>query len=257
MVEPRDRMKSVTEVYQNQPSTMLFLFDIDGTLLRGMPPAHRQAVCDGALRVYGVQITPADLGPTAGMTDFSIIHRALRGHGMGEQDILSGLPNFFAEAAEAYERHVLFSDLRPFHTPHAQSSLERLAEAGAYLGLVTGNIQRIAWTKLRAAGLADYFMSGGFGDEAALREKLPPLAMVRIEKLCGRTFPPRQVVVVGDTPLDIACGKACALNTVAVATGPSHSRADLQAAGADYVFDDLSGLAALDVASLWGTGEGA
>jgi phosphoglycolate phosphatase len=235
---------------------MLFLFDIDGTLLRGMPPAHRQAVCDAAWRVFGVLLNPADLGPTAGMTDSSIIHRVLGMRGIRERDIQVGLPSFFAEAAEAYLRHVP-SDLRPFHTPHAQSSLERLAEAGAYLGLVTGNIQHIAWTKLRAAGLADFFMSGAFGDEAALREKLPPLAMMRIEKLSGRTFLPRQVVVVGDTPLDIACGKACDLGTVAVATGPSHSLSELQAAGADHVFNDLSELAALDVTSLWGTGEGA
>jgi phosphoglycolate phosphatase-like HAD superfamily hydrolase len=234
---------------------MLFLFDIDGTLLRGMPPAHRQAVCDAALLVFGVLVNPADLGPTAGMTDSSIIHRVLRGRDIREQDIQAGLPNFFAEAAKAYQRHVP-ADLRPFHTPHAQSSLERLAEAGIYLGLVTGNIQAIAWTKLQAAGLADYFMAGGFGDEAALREKLPPLAMMRMEKLSGRTFLPRQVVVVGDTPLDIACGKACDLGTVAVATGPSHSRAELQAAGADYVFDDLGGLATLDLASLWETGGG-
>jgi phosphoglycolate phosphatase-like HAD superfamily hydrolase len=252
MVEPQDRMKSVAEVFPNQPRPVLFLFDIDGTLLRGMPPTHRQAVCDAALQVFGVSITPAELGLTAGMTDSSIICRALRMRGIGDSAIQSGLPSFFAAAAEAYERHVP-SDLRPFHTPYAEPSLQRLAEAGAYLALVTGNIQRIAWTKLRAAGLADYFMTGGFGDEAAPREQLPPLAMMRIAKLCGRTFLPRQVVVVGDTPLDIACGKACDLCTVAVATGPIHSRAELQAAGADYVFDDLGGLATLDVSSLWGT----
>jgi phosphoglycolate phosphatase-like HAD superfamily hydrolase len=246
-------MKSATEAYRNQSRTVLFLFDIDGTLLRGMPPAHRQAICDAAHRVFGVLTTPAELGPTAGMTDSSIIHRVLRNRGLEDDTIQSGLPSFFAEAAEAYLRHVP-SNLRSFHTPHAESSLQRLAEAGAYLALVTGNIERIAWAKLRAAGLAGYFMSGGFGDEAALREKLPPLAMMRMEKLCGHTILPSQVVVVGDTPLDVACGKACHLGTVAVATGPSHSRADLQAAGADYVFDDLSELATLDVASLWGNG---
>src|SRR5271165_1391696 len=103
---------------------MLFLFDIDGTLLRGMPPAHRQAVCDAALRVFGTAIAPADLGLTAGMTDSSIIYRALRMRGVGDPVIQSGLPSFFAEVAEAYERRVP-ADLRPFHTPHAELALER------------------------------------------------------------------------------------------------------------------------------------
>jgi hypothetical protein len=48
---------------------MLFLFDIDGTLLRGMPPLHRMALCDAAERIYNVSLSPDDLGQTAGMTD--------------------------------------------------------------------------------------------------------------------------------------------------------------------------------------------
>jgi phosphoglycolate phosphatase len=224
---------------------MLFLFDIDGTLLRGMPPAHRQAICDAAHLIFSVPLTPMDLGLTAGMTDTSIIVRVLEAAGVSPEDILARLPEFFIVAAEAYERHVT-PDLRPYHTPHALPALERLRESGACLGLVTGNIQRIAWVKLGAADLAEFFAGGGFGDEAAEREQLPPLAITRLERHYQRTFLPEQVVVVGDTPQDVACGKAWGLCTVAVATGPIHSREELRAAGADYVFDDLSGLATLD-----------
>jgi phosphoglycolate phosphatase len=226
---------------------MLFLFDIDGTLLRGMPPAHRQAICDAAHRIFSVPLAPMDLGLTAGMTDTSIIVRALEAAQVSGEDIQAGLPDFFVAAAEAYERYVT-PDLRPYHTPHARLTLERLRETGVCLGLVTGNIQRIAWVKLRAAELAEYFADGGFGDEAAEREQLPPLAIARLEKYYQRTFLSEQVVVVGDTPQDIACGKAWGLATVAVATGPVHSREELRAAGGDYVFDDLSGLATLDLA---------
>jgi phosphoglycolate phosphatase len=228
---------------------MLFLFDIDGTLLRGMPPAHRLAICDAARRIFAVSLAPMDLGLTAGMTDTSIILRVLEEAGVPRKVIQAGLPEFFIAAGEAYEGHVP-PDLRPYHTPHARAALERLREAGVCLGLVTGNIQRIAWVKLRAAELAEYFADGGFGDEAAEREQLPPLAIARLEKYYQRTFLPAQVVVVGDTPQDVACGKAWGLATVAVATGPAHSDVELRAAGADYVCDDLSGLATLELGSL-------
>jgi len=225
---------------------MLFLFDIDGTLLRGMPPIHRLALCDAALRVYDVHLAPAELGETAGMTDTLIIQRALSATKLPKSIIEAGLSAFFAEAADAYQGRML-ADLRPFHTPHAQATLERLTQVGACLGLVTGNIQRIAWAKLSAAGLADYFTGGGFGDEAAEREKLPPLAIARLQASYGRTFTPECIYVVGDTPADVACGAACGLATIAVATGPIYSPEELHAAGADYVLEDLGALGTLEI----------
>lgn len=232
----------------------LFLFDIDGTLLRHMPPAHRQAICDALLAVYGAHLSPEtlmrpeSLGQTAGMTDSAIAQRALHAAGVPEDEIAAGLPAFFDAAAEAYPRHVP-DDLRPYHTPHAEETLTWLAERGAALSLVTGNVERIAWIKLGAAGLADYFTGGAFGDEAAEREKLPPLALGRARSAFGREFAAHETYVVGDTPSDVACGAACALRTVAVATGPVHSLDDLCAAGAEFAFADLRGLRQLKLSS--------
>jgi phosphoglycolate phosphatase len=152
---------------------MLLLFDIDGTLLRAASPAHRLALCAGVEAIFGVQVAPLDLGQTAGMLDSALVRRMLHAAGVPADVIEAGMPAFFTAAAEAYERHAP-PDLRPFHTPYAQPVLERLAGLGACLGLVTGSIQRIAWTKLRAAGLATYFTAGAFGDEATAREELPP-----------------------------------------------------------------------------------
>jgi phosphoglycolate phosphatase len=224
---------------------MLFLFDIDGTLLRRMPPAHRRAVCDALAEVYAVRLAPEDLGQTAGLTDTAITVRALRGAGVPEDDIAPHLPAFFEAAADAYERHVP-ADLRPYHTPHATEALEWLASAGARLGLVTGNVERIAWTKLRAAGLAHYFGCGAFGDENADRNGLPPLAVVRAEQTFDTTFASDRIYVVGDTPDDVACGAVNGYRTVAVATGSHHSIDDLRACGPDHVFEDLRGVLALD-----------
>lgn len=227
---------------------MLFLFDIDGTLLRRMPPVHRQAICDAASTIYGIRLGPQELGETAGMTDTAIIRRALLTAGLSPATIEAGLPTFFSTAADAYERTVP-ADLSAYHTPHAHTILEWLASQEATLALVTGNIQRIAWAKLRAAGLAHFFACGGFGDEAEAREKLPPLALERSRAAFARDFPSAHTYVIGDTPADVACGAACALRTVAVATGPIHSVAQLRASGADHVFEDLSGLRTLQFGS--------
>src|SRR5262245_48775219 len=234
---------------------MLFLFDIDGTLVRRMPPYHRQAVCDALHTVFGLRIGPDDLGATAGMTDAAIALRALRTAGVSPVAIAAGLPAFFAAAADAYERLVP-ADLRVYHTPHVVEALSWLAKAGASLGLVTGNIERIAWVKLGAAGLADAFTCGAFGEEGEAREVLPPLAMARAEVAFGQTFPPERVYVVGDTPSDVACGVAHGLRTVAVATGPVHSLAELHACGAEYAFADLRGLLTLELPSARGERNG-
>ncbi len=227
---------------------MLFLFDIDGTLLRRMPPFHSNAIRQAAEKVYGVRIGHEDLGPTAGMTDTTIARRLLTHAGVPGDEQDAGLPAFFDVAAALYDRLVADTDLSGYRTPYAAETLAWLAEAGASLGLVTGNVQRIAWRKLAAAGLASHFACGGFGDEAESRDDLPPIALARAEAAFERAFAPTEVFVVGDTPLDVACGAAHGLRTVGVATGPLHSVADLEACGADYAVADLRGLYELDLA---------
>lgn len=232
----------------------LILFDIDGTLLRGAPPVHRQALCAAALAIYGARLTPEGLGQTAGMTDCAIARRALRATGIGEAAIAAGWPAYTIAAAEVYER-LAPERLDAYHTPHAAPTLDWLLERGATLGLVTGNIERIAWRKLAAARLAARFIQpalvgraeggalpwvGGFGDDAEDRAALPPLALARATALLGATPPARATWVIGDTPADIACGVAHGLRVVAVATGLAHSHADLLACAPDYALHDLS-----------------
>jgi phosphoglycolate phosphatase len=220
---------------------MLFLFDIDGTLLRRMPPAHRQALCDAARAVYGVAIAPSEVGATAGMIDSAIARRMLMRCGVSVATIEDGLPSFFAAAGEAYERHVPH-DLRPYHIEHVIETLVWLSERRIALGLVTGNIQRIAWTKLKAAGLDGWFDCGAFGDEAATREALPPMAVGRAQQCFDRIFTSDQVYVVGDTPADVACGAAGGYRTIAVATGPEHSLEHLRDCHPDFLFATMRGI---------------
>lgn len=234
----------------------LVLFDIDGTLMRGAPPVHRQALCDAAQAVFGVTLMPKEFGQTAGMTDSAIARRELRAVGVGDAEISAGLAAFCVAAADAYER-LAPADLSAYHTPHALATLDWLAERGVALGLVTGNIERIAWRKLSAAGLAERFVQarplasatwavapwiGGFGDQGEDRATLPPLAIARAAHLIGARPHASDTWVIGDTPADISCGAAHGLRSIAVATGPVHSLDDLRACGPDAALRDLSEL---------------
>jgi phosphoglycolate phosphatase len=87
----------------------------------------------------------------------------------------------------------------------------------------------------------DYFPVGSYGSDSEVREDLPAVAMRRAARNWGTVFHPSSVVVVGDTPRDVACGKHGGTRTVAVATG-KFSAESLEAVGADSVLPDLSDL---------------
>ena len=107
------------------------------------------------------------------------------------------------------------------------------------LGLLTGNLARGAALKLQAAGLDPArFKVGAYGSDAAHRPDLPPIAARRAERFFGREPVGAEVVIIGDTPADVACGTGIGARAVAVATG-AYSVAELAACGAHAVFPDL------------------
>jgi phosphoglycolate phosphatase len=125
--------------------------------------------------------------------------------------------------------------------PGIHSLLDRLeTEDGVILGLLTGNLAEGAKLKLRSAGLdPERFRVGAYGSDAAHRPDLPPIAARRAEPLFGRVPSGNEVVIIGDTPADIACGECIGARAVAVATG-GYSVPDLAACGPHAVFEDLS-----------------
>ena len=112
-----------------------------------------------------------------------------------------------------------------------------------FLGLLTGNFEEAARIKLGHFDLWDYFRCGAFGDDAADRNALVPFAVERA-RVCGLgSFDYADVVVIGDTPNDVACAVAVGALPVAVATG-TFTVDQLRATGAPIVLKDLSDTAA-------------
>ena len=120
--------------------------------------------------------------------------------------------------------------------------LEQLnAKASATVALLTGNTRAGAEVKMAAYTLAHHFDfdCGAYGCDHWDRDQLGPVAVKRATAKKGHAFAENQVIVVGDTPKDISCGKAIGARTVAVATG-GFDREALEAFDPDYVLDDLS-----------------
>jgi phosphoglycolate phosphatase len=223
----------------------LFLFDIDGTLVRRAGPHHREALVEAVRRVTGMD-APIDHVPVQGMLDPVILATMLRDAGAPATMIRREMPAILEEAQRIYLR-TCPRDLKAKTTPGARATLARLRRMGVPVGLVTGNLSRIAWRKVESAGLARYLQFGAFAESAPDRAGLARLAMGEARRrgwLNGST----KVWLVGDHENDIAAAKANGIRSISVATGLSPKQ-DLAREEPDILIDDLRALPWNDILS--------
>ncbi len=215
----------------------LILFDIDGTLLTSAgaagPPFRRALEA-----VFGTS-GPAEGYSFAGRTDPQIARELLA---------LAGVPAEQAEARleqvwELYLQELpqALATARITVLPGVPALLDGLEQdPSGILGLLTGNVREGARMKLDAAGLGfDRFAVGAFGSDHGHRPELPAVAIRRAEERFGHRFSGKSVVIIGDTPHDVACGEHLGVRTIAVATGTYDADA-LAACQPDYLFESLA-----------------
>lgn len=194
---------------------MLLLFDIDGTLTKGGPA--KEAFQLGLERAFGTA-GPIDDHDFSGKTDPQIVRELMTRAGKAPEEIEEHRETVWEVYLDELERRIADDPVTVL--PGASDLVEALHErTDVYLALVTGNLERGARLKLGSVGLADFFPVGGFGSDHEVRDELPPLALGRASSHWGRTFQGPGAVVIGDTPRDVACGKAAGAITVTVATG--------------------------------------
>ncbi len=210
------------------------LFDIDGTLLSSQG-AGRRALERALVERFG---TP---GPSHyrydGKTDRQIIRELLRAEGYADDAIDAAMDEVLARYLEHLAVEIRSREVAP--CPGIPALLDAVDAADdLVLGLLTGNIADGAAVKLLAAGLdVSRFVVGAFGSDAEHRPALPPIAQARAAALLGREVSAADLVVIGDTPLDIACAHVNGAKAIAVATGHFDAAA-LAAHRAEAVFHD-------------------
>lgn len=220
----------------------LVLFDIDGTLIH-TGGAGEKAFARVFANVFGVSDGTERL-KFAGRTDPSIVREFF-------------LHNAIEPSPENFEQ---FFQAYVFMLDHMLTVLPGGVHRGVWnwlhdlrslpspplIGLLTGNIRLGAEIKLRRFHIWEQFDTGGFADDSDDRNEIAAAAKRRGEKLLGRKLEGKDVLVVGDTPLDIACARHIGAKVIAVGTGMYRPK-DLLPLAPDYAVDHLDQLSAKEV----------
>src|SRR5438552_7152034 len=217
-----------------RPQAMLF--DVDGLLIT-TGGAGTRSWRWAFNELYGI---PADIGKftDAGMTD-PVVGRLtftnVIGHEPSPPELATMISHYLMRLPEEVAGSSGYRVL-----DGVDELLPRLCKAGFLLGITTGAVEAAAHIKLARANLNRFFSFGGYGSDSADRGELTRKAIERAGEILGAALDPQRVLVLGDTPKDIAAAHAAGAIGVGGASGHS-SKVELRGAGRDSGHRSLLG----------------
>jgi phosphoglycolate phosphatase len=220
----------------------LVLFDIDGTLVH-----TGGAGIKAFAKVFQTEFDAHDGFEKlkfAGRTDVSLVREFFNYH---------NIPATEANFERFFEQYVFWLD---YILAHSQTeacpgvweficALKALPKP-PLIGLLTGNIQLGAEIKLRHFDLWKEFETGAFADDHEDRDLIAAAARERGRRLLGENLRDDEILVIGDTPFDIRCGRAINAKVLAVATGGA-TLEELKKHQPDWAVKDLLEITAEEV----------
>jgi len=216
--------------------TYVILFDIDGTLVSSsMAEDDERRRYTYAIRdVVGKEpsVVPSRF---AGMVDPQICRILLAETGLAEQEVQHFLPKVIVRMGEIYrgmEKKLVLNN--------GVGELLRILAGSPHhvLGVLTGNLSAVGNEKLAVAGIKSFFSRGFFADAYFDRNRLMEEAIDAC--VADYQLPSRKnVMIVGDTPRDIAAANAANATSIGIASGV-YSASQLSQEGATWVFPDLT-----------------
>jgi phosphoglycolate phosphatase-like HAD superfamily hydrolase len=220
----------------------LVLFDIDGTLLHS-GGAGVKAFARAFASEFGVNDGTERL-KFAGRTDVSLVREFF------SHQQIEASPKNFARFFRAYLFWLeqMIRDCEGGACPGVLEfyhALEILPEPPLF-GLLTGNIREGARLKLQHYNLWEKFPFGAFADDHEERDHIAAIAQERGSARLGRPLRGEEILVIGDTPLDIRCARAIGAKALAVATG-SFTVEELLRHAPDWAVPDLSKISVQEV----------
>src|SRR6187399_623180 len=218
----------------------VLLFDIDGTLVT-TGGAGRRAMQRGFSSLHG---RPEALAfPLDGLTDRMIVRRGLTN--VGVEATPEAIDAVLAAYVEVLAEEIVNVPEDRYRV-HAgmREAVHAGRERGAAVGLGTGNVRDGARLKLGRVGLFEHFDFGGYGCDAEDRAEVIRIGADRGASALGLARSACRVVIIGDTPKDVAAAQAIGGECIGVGTG-SYSAAALLECGAVSAFDDLTAPGAL------------
>lgn len=211
----------------------LLIFDIDGTLM-SCGGSGRKSMNDAFYEVFNIE-NGFEKVNMAGCLDRAILRSSLSIH----QVTLEDEAVFFSLYGHYLNQNLKVNPNVMVYTG-VEALLDEVSSRKDILCAVgTGNCEIGAYEKLKAVGLHDRFILGGYGDHHDSRPQLIQHVIDQAKRRFGHEHKGSNTIVIGDTPLDIESGKAAGAMTVAVATG-SYSKAELLLHAPDLLLNDLS-----------------
>jgi len=214
--------------------TRLFLFDLDGTLV-STGGAGSRAVAQAFKTLHNVTDAHTLLD-FSGKTDHAIFREIMK---LAKKPAMT--PDVITRTSQLYLHH-LEQEMKTAAVEVITGAAEFVRKAAALhdvvSGLGTGNLEKGARIKLEPTGFNRYFTFGGFGSDAEDRAEMLRFGHRRGEDAVGRKIPASNVIIIGDTPLDVLAARKNKFKVVAVATG-RYSYEQLKATKPDFVFNTL------------------
>lgn len=216
----------------------LFLFDIDGTILRLKQYRSKRIFRKVFSDMFSVDV-PEQLMPNfSGMTDLQIVSDICSVGEINLESVLIRIDELWERLIHEFDDESVRDNI--VLLPAIDSLINHLHIADeAKLALVTGNFRANAYLKLNTYNLSKYFPVGAFGCDYADRNLLPKLAIDRANQYWSSRFTNKDAVIIGDSPNDIICAKANGIFSVAVATG-FHSIDELMEYKPDLMFESFA-----------------
>jgi phosphoglycolate phosphatase-like HAD superfamily hydrolase len=217
--------------------TIVALFDLDGTLLKAHGAGAR-SIGRALEQVFGTR------GPDGhrfdGKTDPQIVRELMTLAGVPDDEITAGMDAVLAEYLVHLEAE-LADTSRIELLPGVHALLDAVeAHADLALGVLTGNVARGAAMKCRAVGIDPArFVVGAYGSDHHHRPALPPVALARAQAALDPALDGTRLVIIGDTPNDLTCGRGIGARAIGVETG-HYRAADLLPHEPVAVFADLA-----------------
>lgn len=189
-------------------------FDIDGTLVL-TDGAGKRALAKAVEQKFAIENADTDID-YGGRTDLSICKEIFALNGIEyKQDLFSSFMTTYTDCLEAELLKSNGSIL-----PGVKELLPILkSDDRYYLGLITGNIRKGAFRKLKSHGIDSYFDFGGFGDKQEHRNGIAIEGKEEAESFAKSSIAAKQMLVIGDTPHDIVCSRAIGASSIGVCTG--------------------------------------
>lgn len=221
----------------------LVLFDIDGTLIRttDRSVSHwKNRMQEVFRKEFGVEIGDIDISRVNGKLERAYFRDFAHSFGISDEIFYAKFPAASEHFHQLLKRTIEGGDVKYMVIDGVKQIVGRIEKSSHLdMGLVTGNVEKNAWLKLKSVDFHHPFEVGAYGDAFEDRSQMVLHAIAVASERFEYPFSPEEAVIVGDTTHDIQSAKTIGAFALGVTTGITDTRDMLEGAGADLIVDTL------------------